>query len=116
MSYLRVAAERLRRSTGAVSDVDEREEIRRPHLGVREGNDMPRRSTSTFGVFVAGLIWALSVTTVGVYANSEDGNLYAISQGHRGVFSGPSQRLFLDAVIPGAYTPLSISEDGLIFT
>jgi outer membrane protein assembly factor BamB len=64
--------------------------------------------------------WCVNVPAVDrngvVYANSEDGNLYAIGQGHRGVFSGPSQRLFLDAAIPGAYTPLSISEEGLIFT
>jgi hypothetical protein len=63
--------------------------------------------------------WCVNVPAVDrtgvVYANSEDGNLYAISQRHRGVFSGPSQRLFLDAAIPGAYTSVSISKDGIIF-
>ncbi len=64
--------------------------------------------------------WCVNVPAVDrngvVYADSEDGNLYAIGQGHHGVFSVPSQRLFLDAAIPGAYAWVSIPEDSVIFT
>src|SRR5205823_14051427 len=38
-----------------------------------------------------------------VYANSEDGNLYAISQG-----GTVTQRIFLDSALGAAYTPLAI--------
>jgi hypothetical protein len=46
-----------------------------------------------------------------VYANSEDGNLYAIAQG--GV---EKQRIFLQLALGAAYTPLSIGPDGRIYT
>jgi hypothetical protein len=45
------------------------------------------------------------------YANSEDGFLYAIAPG--GALAG---RIFLNLAIGAAYTPLSISADGLIFS
>ncbi len=44
------------------------------------------------------------------YANSEDGFLYAIGQG--GV---PLGRIFLNLAVGAAYTPLSLSSDGLIY-
>jgi hypothetical protein len=44
------------------------------------------------------------------YANSEDGFLYAIAPG--GTLAG---RIFLSLAIGAAYTPLSISADGLIY-
>ena len=46
-----------------------------------------------------------------VYANSEDGNLYAIAQG--GVLA---QSLFLNLSLGAAYTPVSIGPDGKIYT
>ncbi len=46
-----------------------------------------------------------------VYANSEDGFLYAISQG-----GGLKQSLFLDSALGAAYTPLSLGPDGKIYT
>jgi len=55
---------------------------------------------------------ALAVDRFGVvYANSEDGNLYAISQG-----GGLRQRIFLDTALGAAYTPLAIGGDGKIYT
>jgi hypothetical protein len=51
-----------------------------------------------------------------VYANSEDGNLYAIPQGHRGVFTTPQQTIFLQQALGAAYTPLSMGPDGKLFT
>jgi outer membrane protein assembly factor BamB len=54
-----------------------------------------------------------------VYANSEDGNLYAIPQGHTGVFdmSSPDvKRIFLRSAIGAAYTPTAIGPNGLIYT
>jgi hypothetical protein len=46
-----------------------------------------------------------------VYANSEDGNLYAIGQG--GILK---QNIFLDLALGAAYTPLAIASDGKIYT
>jgi outer membrane protein assembly factor BamB len=46
-----------------------------------------------------------------VYANSEDGNLYAISQG--GTLKG---NIFLNQALGAAYTPLAIGPDGRIYT
>jgi hypothetical protein len=50
-----------------------------------------------------------------VYANSEDGHLYSIPQGHKGVFSEPRQRIFLKEALAAAYTPLSIGGDGKVY-
>ena len=50
-----------------------------------------------------------------VYANSEDGNVYAIPQGHSGVFTTPLQNMFLKQAIGAAYTPLSIGADGKLY-
>ena len=62
-----------------------------------------------------GFEWCVNATAVDrngvVYANSEDGNLYAISQG--GV---EKQRIFLQLALGAAYTPLSIGPDGKIYT
>ena len=46
-----------------------------------------------------------------VYANSEDGNLYAIHQG--GTLKA---NIFLDLALGAAYTPLAIGPDGKIYT
>jgi outer membrane protein assembly factor BamB len=46
-----------------------------------------------------------------VYANSEDGNLYAIDRS--GQLVG---RIFLKAAIGAAYTPLAIGHDGRVYT
>ena len=45
-----------------------------------------------------------------VYANSEDGNLYAINQG--GVLK---QNIFLGLALGGPYTPLAIEPDRTIY-
>src|SRR5439155_23994051 len=50
------------------------------------------------------------------YANSEDGNLYVIPQGHTGVFSAASSVRFLNLALGAAYTPLSIGPDGKLYT
>ena len=46
-----------------------------------------------------------------VYANSEDGGLYAIAQG--GVLR---KSLFLQLALEAAYTPLALGPDGRIYT
>ncbi|HJZ97657.1 MAG TPA: hypothetical protein VKE70_14205, partial [Candidatus Solibacter sp.] len=54
-----------------------------------------------------------------VYVESEDGNAYVIPPGHTGVFdmTAPGvQRLFLQLALGAAYTPLSIGNDGKIYT
>jgi len=63
----------------------------------------------------AGFEWCVNAVAVDargvVYANAEDGNVYAIDQG--GILR---QRLFLDLALGAAYTPLSIGGDGRIYT
>ncbi|HYW88236.1 MAG TPA: hypothetical protein VFB50_10725, partial [Chloroflexota bacterium] len=53
---------------------------------------------------------ALAVNGV-VYANSEDGFVYAINQG-----GTLKQRIFLQQAVGAAYTPLSIGPTGLLYT
>ena len=48
--------------------------------------------------------------------NSEDGNIYSLPQGNVGIFTTPQQQRFLKLAIGAAYTPLSIAEDGRIYT
>lgn len=62
-----------------------------------------------------GFEWCVNAIAVdgrGVaYANSEDGNLYAIAQGGR-----LEQQIFLRLAVGAAYTPTSIGPDGRIYT
>jgi hypothetical protein len=62
-----------------------------------------------------GFEWCINAGAVDkdgvVYANSEDGNLYAIAQG-----GAEKQRIFLQLALGAAYTPLSIGPDGKIYT
>lgn len=62
-----------------------------------------------------GFEWCINAPAVDrngiVYANSEDGNLYTINPG-----GTERQRLFLNLAIGAAYTPLSLSRDGKIYT
>jgi hypothetical protein len=51
-----------------------------------------------------------------VYANSEDGNLYSIDQGHSGVFTTPKQKIFQNIAIGAAYTPASMDAFGRIYS
>ena len=46
-----------------------------------------------------------------VYANSEDGFLYAIDAS-----GAVRDKIFLDAALGAAYTPVSLSSEGLVFT
>ncbi len=62
-----------------------------------------------------GFEWCINAPVVDkqgvVYANSEDGNLYAIKQG-----GTLKQNIFLDQALGAAYTPLAIGPDGKIYT
>jgi outer membrane protein assembly factor BamB len=62
-----------------------------------------------------GFEWCVNAPAIDkmgvVYANSEDGNLYAINQG-----GTLKQRLFQRAAIGAAYTPASIGADGKIYS
>jgi hypothetical protein len=62
-----------------------------------------------------GFEWCINAPVVDskgvVYANSEDGNLYAIAQG-----GTLQQNIFLDLALGAAYTPLAIGPDGKIYT
>ena len=67
-----------------------------------------------------GFEWCINMPAVdsngNVYANSEDGNLYVIPQGHSGIFSAASSVRFLNLALGAAYTPLSIGPDGKLYT
>jgi len=67
-----------------------------------------------------GFEWCINAPAIDangtVYANSEDGNVYAIPQGHTGVFTTPKSKLFLKIAIGAAYTPLAIGADGKLYT
>jgi outer membrane protein assembly factor BamB len=51
-----------------------------------------------------------------VYLTSEDGHVYSVSQGHHGVFTQWQQRIFLLEALGAAYTPLSIGNDGKVYS
>jgi Viral BACON domain len=67
-----------------------------------------------------GFEWCINMPAVDmngtVYANSEDGNIYVIPQGHTGIFTAPQSSLFLNIALGAAYTPLSIGPDGRLYT
>ena len=62
-----------------------------------------------------GFEWCVNALAVDgrgvVYANAEDGNVYAIDQG-----GTLRERIFLTLALGAAYTPLSIGGDGRIYT
>jgi len=63
-----------------------------------------------------GYEWCVNAPVVDrdgvVYVTSEDGHIYSIPQGHKGVFTTPKQKIFLLEALGAAYTPMSIGEDG----
>lgn len=70
-----------------------------------------------------GFEWCINAPAIDrngtVYANSEDGNLYKLPQGHTGVFDMRSpdvSRIFLNLALGAAYTPLSLDHVGRIYT
>ena len=62
-----------------------------------------------------GFEWCINAPVVDangtVYANNEDGALYAIHQGGQS-----AERIFLRLALGAAYTPLSLGPDGKIYT
>jgi hypothetical protein len=62
-----------------------------------------------------GFEWCINAPAVDrdgvVFANSEDGSLYAIGQG-----GTLRKRLFLTLALGAAYTPLAVGPDGLVYT
>jgi hypothetical protein len=67
-----------------------------------------------------GFEWCINMPAVDmngtVYVTSEDGNIYALPQGHSGVFNVAKANLFLNEALGAAYTPLSIGPDGRLYT
>jgi hypothetical protein len=68
----------------------------------------------------ASFEWCINMPAVdangNVYVNSEDGNLYMLTQGHMGIFTDPGGKIFLVLALGAAYTPLSIGPSGRIYT
>ncbi len=67
-----------------------------------------------------GYEWCVNAPTIDsngvVYVTSEDGSIYSVPQGHHGVFTVPLQKIFLKQATNAAYTPLSIGDDGKIYS
>jgi hypothetical protein len=67
-----------------------------------------------------GFEWCINAPAIDangtVYGNSEDGFLYSIPQGHTGTFTQFKQRVFMGVSLGNAYTPSSISRNGVVFT
>ena len=67
-----------------------------------------------------GYEWCINMPAIdmlgNVYVNSEDGNIYELSQGNTGVFTMATGKMFLDIALGAAYTPLSIGSDGKLYT
>lgn len=67
-----------------------------------------------------GFEWCINMPAVDangvVYANSEDGNLFALPQGNSGIFTVPLANKFLNLALGAAYTPLALGPDGKIYT
>jgi hypothetical protein len=65
-----------------------------------------------------GYEWCINMPAIdqdgNVFVNSEDGNIYSLSQGNNGV--SPTGKIFLDLAVGAAYTPLSIGADGMLYT
>ena len=63
----------------------------------------------------AGFEWCVNAPVIDsngvVYANSEDGNLFAINQG--GILK---QKIFQNLALGAAYTPASLGADGKIYS
>jgi hypothetical protein len=63
----------------------------------------------------AGFEWCVNSPVIDrngvVYANSEDGNLYAIGQG-----GAAAQKIFQQLSLGAAYTPASLGGDGKIYS
>jgi hypothetical protein len=78
------------------------------------------KSTTIDATHPNGFEWCINAPAIDanglVYANSEDGNVYAIPQGHTGVFTTPQSKLFLKIAIGAAYTPLSLGANGMLYT
>jgi hypothetical protein len=77
--------------------------------------DAKGRITCVPGHHPAGFEWCINAPAVDgngvVYANSEDGGLYAIEQG-----GALRDHLFLVLAVGAAYTPVAIGADGRIYT
>lgn len=83
----------------------------------------PDGSISCISDHPNGFEWCINAPAIDVsgtvYVQSEDGNACSIPQGHTGIFdmSSPDvHRLFLQLALGAAYTPLSIGEDGKLYT
>jgi hypothetical protein len=77
------------------------------------------QSTATDAKHPNGFEWCVNAPAIDangvVYANSEDGGVYALAQGNHGVFTTPTQKIFLQQALGAAYTPLSIGPDGKLY-
>jgi hypothetical protein len=80
----------------------------------------PDGTLSCVSDHLTGFEWCINMPAIDmngtVYVNSEDGNIYALPQGHSGVFTAPQSNLFLNLAVGAAYTPLSIGPDGKLYT
>jgi outer membrane protein assembly factor BamB len=67
-----------------------------------------------------GYEWCVNAPVIDVnglvYITSEDGSIYSVPQGHQGIFTQWQQKIFLLEALGAAYTPLSIGDDGKVYS
>lgn len=78
------------------------------------------QNTTMDTIHPGGFEWCVNAPVIDskglVYASSEDGFVYSIPQGHKGIFNTPHQKIFLKRALSAAYTPLSIGDDGKVYS
>jgi hypothetical protein len=78
------------------------------------------KNTTKDKIHPNGFEWCVNAPVIDskglVYVTSEDGQVYSLPQGHKGVFRTPHQRIFLKEALGAAYTPLSIDEGGKVYS
>ncbi len=66
-----------------------------------------------------GFEWCINAPAVdgngNVYVESEDGNIYVLTQGHSGIFTTPTAKFFTNLAVGAAYTPFSIDHEGRLY-
>jgi hypothetical protein len=78
------------------------------------------KSTTIDNKHPNGYEWCVNAPVIDskglVYVTSEDGHVYSLPQGHKGIFKMPHQKIFLKEALGAAYTPLSIGGDGKVYS
>jgi hypothetical protein len=86
---------------------------------INRGQITDRDKLGDVPAFSNGYEWCVNAPVIDfkglVYVTSEDGHVYSLPQGRKGILKKPHQKIFLKEALGAAYTPLSIAEDGRVY-